>query len=54
MTTKKIFFLLILALLLAALPALPFPSVGVDCSVQNSYDKYIGVSVLLLLLITDY
>jgi hypothetical protein len=43
LTTKKIFFLLLLALLLPALPALPFPSVGVDCGVQNSYDRYIGV-----------
>jgi hypothetical protein len=34
---------LIAALLLATLLAKPFPSVGVDCYVDNSYNRYVGV-----------
>jgi hypothetical protein len=34
---------LMAALLLASLPAKPFPPASIGCSVDNSYDRYVGV-----------
>jgi hypothetical protein len=34
---------LIAALLLASFPAKPLPPANIDCNVDNSYDRYIGV-----------
>jgi len=43
MTTFFRYFAALVLLLLASAPAFPLPPAYIDCGVENSYDRYVGV-----------